>query len=161
VRTAPLFHDDLDRRHLLDELRRSVALHSWRCVAYCLMTTHFHFLVDVPRDTLHRGMHAINFRYAMAFNIRHGTRGHVFSGRYFAKRIEDPEYLLTAFRYIARNPTDAKLCGAPGEWRWSSYGAAVGLGAPIPFVNASDILGEFHPVPELAVAALRSFVEEP
>ncbi len=160
TRSDPLFYDDLDRRHLLEEIHRAVVAQSWRCISYCLMTTHFHLIVDVPEKTLHRGMHAINFRYAMAFNARHGTRGHVFNRRYYARRIGDAAYLLAAFRYVALNPTLAKLCERPEEWCWSSYGPAVGLGEPIPFVSASAVLGEFHPIPELAVAGLRSFVEE-
>jgi REP element-mobilizing transposase RayT len=160
VRDTSLFRDDLDRIRFLTELAAVCGIYGWTCIEYCLMTTHFHLLVTVDAGVLPLAMHRLNFRYACAFNARHGTRGHVLERRYGAGRIASDAHLLAAYRYVARNPVMAKLCATPQEWPWSSYAATVGLAEPISFVDASCVLEIFGGPHDIAVARLRSFVEE-
>jgi hypothetical protein len=77
------------------------------------MGSHYHLLLDVDDDALPVGMHSLNFRHAVGFNIRHRMKGHVLGARYDAVRIKDDEHLLTVFRYIMRNPVEAGLCERP------------------------------------------------
>ena len=35
----------------------------------------------------------------------------------------DPPHLLSAVRYVERNPVRARLAGSPGDWPWSSAAA--------------------------------------
>ena len=70
-----LFPDDIFRLAFLDRLARVVADHRWICDAYCLMTNHFHLLVETPEPTLAAGMKFLNGSYAQAYNRRHGRRG--------------------------------------------------------------------------------------
>ena len=102
---------------------------AWRI---CLMRTHYHLILSVEDGVLPRGMHALNFRYACAFNQRHDSRGHVQAARYGSRRIEDDDALMYAFRYVARNPVEAGLCADPADWPWSSYAATIGKAEPIP-----------------------------
>ncbi|HZD87831.1 MAG TPA: hypothetical protein VE088_07490, partial [Gaiellaceae bacterium] len=73
VRDEALFRDDLDRMAFLRELARAGAKAGWRCIAYCLMDTHYHLILEVDAGVLPDGMHSLNFRYACWFNQRHGT----------------------------------------------------------------------------------------
>ena len=50
---------------------------------------------------------------ARAFNRRHRRVGHVFQGRYGAVLVEDDLQLLTAARYVLRNPVRAGLWVLP------------------------------------------------
>jgi REP-associated tyrosine transposase len=161
VRDTSLFRDDLDRIRFLTELADVSARTGWTCIEYCLMTTHFHLIVDVDAGVLPPAMHQLNFRYACSFNARHATRGHVLERRYNAGRIGSEAHLLAAYRYVARNPVMARLCATPQEWRWSSYAASVGLADSISFVDASRVLEIFGGPHEIAIARLRDFVEEP
>jgi REP element-mobilizing transposase RayT len=161
VRDTALYRDDLDRIRFITELAAVSAREGWTCIEYCLMTTHFHLVVDVDQGVLPLAMHQLNFRYACAFNARHGTRGHVLERRYGAGRISSDAHLLAAYRYVARNPVLARLSPTPQDWRWSSYAATVGLADPISFVDASCVLELFGGPHEFAVARLREFVEEP
>ena len=161
VRDTSLFRDDIDRLRFLTELAAVCARPGWTCVQYCLMTTHFHLLVDVEEGVLPPAMQQLNFRYACAFNARHGTRGHVLERRYNAGRLRSEQHLLAAFRYIARNPVVARLCARPQDWPWSSYAATVGLADPISFIDASRVLSLFGAVREIAIGLLREYVEEP
>ncbi len=160
VRDTALYRDDLDRLRFMQELAAVSARDGWTCIQFCLMTTHFHLLVEVEADVLPAAMQRLNFRYACAFNARHRTRGHVLERRYSAGRIRSEAHLLAAYRYIARNPVLARLCERPQDWPWSSYAAAIGAAEPISFVDPSPVLELFGRPHEIAVARLREFVED-
>src|SRR2546423_727066 len=101
------FRDDRDRVTFLRELARATVRTDWNCLAYCLMRTHYHLILDVNDGALATGMQALNFRYAMAYNKRHGMKGHVHGRRYGARRIADDVDLVGTFRYVVRNPVEA------------------------------------------------------
>lgn len=161
VWSAELFRDDVDRHRFIDELARTAKHHEWVCVELCLLTTHYHLIVDVKSGALPPGMQELNSRHAEQFNARHHLRGHVFAGRYGSRRIETDSHLLTAFRYVARNPIDAGLAARPAAWRWSSYASTVGLDDSFGFVDASRVIGCFGRPRPAAVELLRTFVESP
>jgi REP element-mobilizing transposase RayT len=160
VRSDELFRDDLDRIAFLRDLARAGSKARWKCIAYCLMTTHVHLLLEVRNGALPIGMHAVNFRYASAFNRRHHTRGHVLESRYGSKRKTSLADLLVAYRYVVRNPVDAGLVAHPADWPWSSYAATIASNPPSTFVDASPILSVIASTRERAIANLRAFVEK-
>ena len=161
VREEDLFCTDTDRQHFLRELARATARTEWTCVGYCLMNTHFHLILEVSDGALPRGMHCLNFRYAMWFNLQYAHRGHVFSARYWSRRVHDEGDLLTTFRYVMRNPVEAFACESPADWPWSSYAETVGLAPRSSFVDPAKVLACFGGPPELRLAALRHYVEDP
>ena len=143
----------------LRELARAGTKVSWDCLAFCVLGTHYHLVLDVDDGALSKGMHALNFRYAMGFNSRHRMKGHVTGRRFDSRRIEDDDDLLGVFAYVARNPVKAGLCASPVEWPWSSYPSTVGLSEPSSFVDANRIVGCLGEGREVAIARLRKFVE--
>lgn len=159
AKSDDVFRDDLDRIVFLRELARAREKAAWHCLAYCVMTTHYHLLLEVEDNALPIGMQSLNFRYAAAFNARHGTRGHVFARRYDTRRITDDAHLMIVYRYLAQNPVKARVCDEPASWAWSSYAGAIGSVEPATFVSSSRILQCFGGAPELARARLRAFVE--
>ena len=56
VARSALFRDDLDRQCFLNLLAGVVTRFEWTCHAYCLMTTHYHLLVQTPVPNLSAGM---------------------------------------------------------------------------------------------------------
>jgi hypothetical protein len=160
VWAAELFRDDRDRGVFLRELARAGAKVQWTCVGFCLMTTHYHVVLDVDDEALPIGMHSLNFRYAVEFNRRHRMKGHVLGARYDAGRIGDEAHLLRAYRYVMRNPVEASICATAEAWRWSSFAAAVGDVEPIEFVDPSIVISCFDAPREIAEARLRTFVAE-
>lgn len=154
-----LFGDDLDRERFLADLDRLVDRYGWLCHAYCLLTTHYHLVLETPRANLPRGMQRLNGSHASRFNERRGRSGHLFGSRYRSILIEDARYLLTVCRYVVLNPVRAGICARPEEWPWSSYAATVGL-VPVPRFLTTEILlaeagGDTYPA---AQAAYREFV---
>lgn len=161
VWAAPkLYRDDQDRVVFLRELAQAAKKARWTCLAFCLMSTHYHLVLEVEDGALPIGMHALNFRFAAQFNNRHRMKGHVLGARYGSRRLVDAESLLDRYRYVIRNPVEAMLCETPAAWKWSSYPGLIGLADPHSFVDATRILEQFEGPPELALGRLRRFVEE-
>lgn len=131
----------------------------WRCIAFCLMTTHYHLLLEVETNTLQPGMHRLNGQYAQEFNRSHGRSGHLRGDRYSAIRVDTESHLLAAFRYIVRNPVNAGLCDAPVDWPWSSYRGTAGLDVRFAFVDDRPIRTYFGGDTDRAQQLLRDFAE--
>jgi putative transposase len=122
-----IFKDDDDRRRLLCTLGEACQKTEWQVHAYCLMSNHFHLVVETPQPNLVAGMKWLLGVYTKRFNIRHKLCGHLFAGRYKALVVEGSGngYLRTVCDYVHLNPVRAKLLKpeAPLEsYRWSSYG---------------------------------------
>jgi REP element-mobilizing transposase RayT len=154
-----IFADDLDRERFLERVAHVVERHRWICHAYCLLTTHYHVVVETPLANLSVGMQQLNGTYAAWFNDRRGRQGHVFGSRYRSILIEDARYLVAVCRYVVLNPVRAGICNRPEEWPWSSYRATAGI-EPVPrFLTTETILaeagGDTYPA---AQAAYREFV---
>src|SRR5689334_172080 len=119
VAHCAIFRDDIDRRLFLFRLRRIADEHAWRCSLYCLMTTHFHLLVDTSLDQLSSGMHRLQGHYAQRFNRKYVRVGHLFQERFHVKVVQDELYYETVQNYIRNNPVAAGLCVTPHEWPWT------------------------------------------
>ena len=63
ARTA-IFLDDDERRLFLGLFAAEVQRHDWRCHVFCLMTTHYHLVVETELWRLSDGMHRLNGIYA-------------------------------------------------------------------------------------------------
>jgi REP element-mobilizing transposase RayT len=139
-----LYRDDRDRLEFLRHLSRVSARDEWTCIAFCLMRSHYHLIVDVGDDVLPAGMHALNLPYARVFNKRHSLRGHVQFDRYGARRIRDIADLLDRYAYVVNNPVEAGLCGRAEDWLWSSYAGTLGLRPAHSFIDDSRVLRCFE-----------------
>ena len=153
-----VFLDDTDREEFLEILEQTVDRFNWLCHAYCLMTNHYHLLIETVDPTLSRGMRQLNGVYTQAFNRRHERVGHLFQGRYKAILVEKEAYLLELSRYIVLNPVRAKMVKKPEEWEWSSYRATAGLSEVPPFLTTDWILSQFADERKKAQRLYRRFV---
>jgi putative transposase len=160
VNGEPIFVTSGDRLHFLTLLGRAVRRYGWSCQSYCLLTNHFHLLLQTPEPNLSRGMHRLNGVYAQGFNRTHGRYGHLLADRFTAVAVVSDGHLQEVTRYIALNPVRAGVCLRPQDWEWSSYGATIGCRAPVPFLDSDGLLERFGPRRTSAIRALRSFVEE-
>ncbi|HEY2373129.1 MAG TPA: transposase [Gaiellaceae bacterium] len=154
-----MFRDDVDRTDFCNRLDRAIGRFDWLCHAFCLMSTHYHLLLEVDEDALQPGMRVLNGCYAQQFNRRWARSGHLKGGPYGAARIETEEHLLGCVRYIARNPVEAGLCVHPADWYWSSYRGCAGYDDGFRFVTNEFILSLFHENRARAQRLLRAFVE--
>jgi putative transposase len=114
-----VFVDDYDRAVFVRHLRKTARLFSLEMIAWCLMGTHFHLIVDSSREQLSYAMHRLAGLYAQGFNRRHGRRGHLFEERFSARVIVDEDHLWRAINYVLENPVSAGLCRDWRDWTWS------------------------------------------
>ncbi len=153
-----IFVDDEDRAAFLDVLAKTLDRFNWLCHAFCLMSNHYHLLIETVDPTLARGMRHLNGVYTQAFNRRHKRSGHLFQGRYKAILVEKDSHLLELARYVVLNPVRARMVRSCKDWRWSSYRATAGLEPTPPFLTTKWILTQFAGSPSRARKAYRKFV---
>jgi hypothetical protein len=67
-------------------------------------------------------------RFTQWFNGRHTRSGTLWERAFKSVVVEDGEAARTMAAYIDLNPVRAGMVGDPAEYRWSSYGEAVGGG---------------------------------
>ncbi len=145
-RREDIFCDHRDRARFLELLGRCSARMGWEVHAYCLMSNHFHLVVETPRANLSAGMKWLLGTYTMGFNRRHRLGGHLFGGRYKALLLDegDPSYLRDAGDYVHLNPARAGLVGPEDpleHYPWSSYPAYLTGKAPS-WLRCDRLLGE-------------------
>lgn len=116
---APIYHGDDDRRLFVVLLHRTAARLQWRLHLWCLMTNHFHLLIETRAENLAAGMQRLNGGYAHAFNDRHRRTGHVFERRYASRSIESESQFRNTALYIVHNPVAAELCEEARHWPWT------------------------------------------
>jgi REP-associated tyrosine transposase len=156
-----MFVDDFDRTAFCSRLAISIQRHAWTCIAFVLMPTHFHLVLQVEDDALPLGMHDCFGPYAQQFNRRHGRTGHLRAEPYKCRLIESDRSLRTAVRYVVRNPVRAGLCFEPQDWTWSSYRGSAGYVTQFPFVRDELVIETIHEDATKARLLFRDIVEPP
>ena len=155
-----IYLSDKDRVQYLDVLAQACDRFNWVLHAYCLMTNHYHLLVETPDGNLSQGMRQLNGVYTQHFNRQHGRVGHVYQGRYQAIIVQKDTYLLELARYIVLNPVRAGMVKAAKDWPWSSYRATVGTRKPPVWLHTDWVLSAFAKRKGTAIQRYRSFVAE-
>jgi putative transposase len=158
-RRQEIFVDTRDRIRFLQLVQEVVDLLGWVCHAYCLMTNHYHLLVQTPEADISRGMHRLNGVYAKWFNWRHDYGGHLFERRFHDELVEGHAHLLELTRYIVLNPVRAGLRTHPGAWHWSSYNATIDNGPRPAFLTTRWVLSLFSENPDRARQLYSEFVD--
>ena len=148
-RRDKIFDDDQDRHRFLKTLAQACEKTGWQVHAYCLMSNHFHLVVETPQPNLVAGMKWLLGTYTIRFNRRHKEFGHVFSGRYKSLLVDGSGtgYLKTVCDYVHLNPVRAELLGPrqPLEsYPWSSYGQYLKApGKRVNWLRVDRLLGEW------------------
>lgn len=151
---------DTDREMFLDALAHVVDRFGWICHAYCLMSNHYHLMIETPQANLSRGMRQLNGIYTQRFNREHHRVGHIFQGRFKSIVVDKDAYLLELSRYIVRNPVAAGMVDDVEAWPWSSYRATAGEVPAPKFLNVDWLLSQFGGTNATAKAAYASFVRK-
>jgi putative transposase len=123
VRRTQLFDQHGDYQAFLLLVAEACRRVPVRLLAYCLMPTHFHFIVWPSEDgQLSRFMWWLTTTHSKRWHMWRGTTGtgHVYQGRFKAFPVETKDYFLTVCRYVERNPLRANLVTKAEDWPWSS-----------------------------------------
>ena len=127
-----------------------------RCLAYCLMPNHFHFVLWPRQDgDLSAFMFWLTTKHSKRWHVAHATSGTgaVYQGRFKSFPISANDHFLRVCRYVERNALRAGLVARAQDWPWSSlaqrldHGAAVRLAEwPVPRPDGwNDLVNSENP----------------
>ncbi|MGD6875669.1 transposase [Bacillus infantis] len=106
-------------------------------------------------------MQRLGVSYALYYNWKYMTTGHLFQNRFMSEAVENTSYLLTVTRYIHQNPVKARIVTLPDEWPWSSCQGYYGIPEyPQDLLDPHYILNMFSTDPSLASSRFRTFNEK-
>jgi len=157
---SPVFLDEIDFKMFLSLLAEVCCRFNWVIHSYCLMTNHYHLIVETPEGNLSRGMLHLNGVYTQRFNSRHKRVGHLFQGRYKSILVDKDSYLLELCRYVVLNPVRAKMVSTPGDWYWSSYLVTIGKQEGFEGLATGAVLLQFGNQRSQAIEHYQSFVSQ-
>ncbi len=106
-----MFRRDGDFEALARVLAQAHERHPLRILSYCVMPSHWHFVVWPQRDgELSQFFRWLTHTHAMRWRVSHNTvgYGHLYQGRFKSFPVEEDEHLLTLCRYVERNPVAAR-----------------------------------------------------
>jgi len=155
-----IFLDDNDRMLFLNLFLQVQKRFNWICHGYCLMSNHYHLLIETPEANLSQGMRQLNGVYTQTFNRTHRRVGHVFQGRYKAILVQKDAYLLELSRYIVLNPVRAGMVRSAKDWSWSNYRATAGLVQVPEWLHVDWLLSCFGVRKKRAAQLFRQFVAD-
>ena len=155
-RRQNIYEDKTDYQYflaLLSDIQKKMPfeLHS-----YCLMTNHFHLLLETKDKEIWHIMKRLMQLYTEYYNNKYGRTGHLFQGRYRSCLVKDDAYFLQTSRYIHLNPVKAKMVLHPEDYLWSSYQTLIGMNHAS-IVTTSRTLAYFK---KPQSQAYRAFVED-
>ncbi len=137
-----IFRSIKDREKFLSYLSSASERHGALFHVYCLMSNHFHLMLETPLGNLSRIMKHINGSYTTYFNVKHKRAGHLLQGRYKAILVQADTYAAELSRYIHLNPVRAKMVPSPEEYQWSSCRRYL-EGTEPSWLSTSLVLGYF------------------
>lgn len=155
-----VFKSQKDREKFLDYLATASSRYGAIIHAFCLMSNHYHLLLETPGGNLSQIMRHINGAYTTYFNIRRKRTGHLFQGRYKAVLVEAETFAPELTRFIHLNPVQERMTVCPEAYPWSSYRCYIGQATTPDWLRTGFILDSFAPDREQAQQKYQQFVED-
>jgi REP element-mobilizing transposase RayT len=113
------FHKEEDYGTFLRLVEKSAEKYKVQIFVYCLLPNHFHLVIQQSeKHSMSRFMHSLGTAYAMYFNNKYDTVGHVFQGPYRATHIETEESLFNEINYVLRNPEKHEIVNDSSLYKW-------------------------------------------
>jgi REP element-mobilizing transposase RayT len=160
-RQEPIVLDDQDRQRFVSDVGRMAGQFHVLVHSYCLMTNHYHLILETPEGNLSRAVQWLNVSYASYYNRRHQYVGHLFQGRFKAILVEATAYLEGLSRYVHRNPVQAGLATHGWDYAWSSCRYFVGSGNAPPWLQMNRILAGFGRSGKVAQRRYAAYLSQP
>lgn len=157
-RRENIFSTPEDYQTFIKVLQGAADLWGLKIATYCLMSNHYHLLVQTPDANLARGMRHINGIYTQRFNRRRKLDGQLFRGRYKSILIEEDSHLLEVLRYIHRNPLRAGLIKDLKDFPWSSHHGYLSKAKKWEWLHKDFLLAMLSEKPSERPASYANFV---
>jgi putative transposase len=153
-----VFRDDEDHAYFLQLLARYHRRFAVHLYHYCLMSNHFHLLIQCENShELSSYVAGLLRAYVHYYNRRYAFVGHLWQGRFRSPAVEVEDYFLSCARYIERNPFVAGLVANPWSYPWSSS-AAYALGSEVALLSYNVWYRDLGRDPEARQQRWREFL---
>ena len=144
VNRSEVFMDDEDYEMFLKIVCKACRVYRVVLHDYCLLSNHFHLLIETRRKNLSTFMKQINANYAIYANKKQKRSGHFWQGRYYSRYINSDEYYYTLIRYIEQNPIEAGVVKKVEEYPYT-LGSVIANGVtPVPCALHSKLIKELE-----------------
>lgn len=123
-----IFFNQANYFYLLRKMKESRDKYGANILAYCLMTNHYHFLVQQLTDRpLSDWVQMLFNGYVQGINKQQNRTGRLFEGPAQHVLGENEAYFIHLARYIHLNPVEAGMVTKAEEWQFSNYAEWVGI----------------------------------
>lgn len=156
-----IFADAADKRDFLSRLGRCLARYQAQCLAWAIMSNHYHLLLRAGTQPLSSLMASLLGGYAGCYNRRHNRVGYVFQNRFKSILCEEDRYLLELVRYIHLNPVRAGMVSELKQlerYPWTGHAGIVSKN-PHDWYATDEVLRFFGDTRKKARSAYRNFVK--
>lgn len=157
-----IFNSDTDKQDFLNRLSVGLGETGNECLAWSLMSNHYHLLIRVGTVPLSQLMLKLLSGYASSYNRRHHRVGYVFQNRYKSILCDEESYFLELVRYIHLNPIRAKLITtlpALDRYRWTGHAGLLGRHRQA-WQDTQAVLSRFGGRQAMARQRYRAFIEQ-
>jgi REP element-mobilizing transposase RayT len=159
-RGEKVFEGKNDYNAFIDLLKELVEDFNVNIAAYCLLSNHYHLLVQTPDANISRSMRHLNGVYTQRFNRMHLCDGQLFRGRYKSIIVDGDSYLLELLRYIHRNPLEAGIVDKLNKYTWSSHKGYLSAAKKWDWLHKDFILSLFSKTKAESIRRYQRFVSK-
>ena len=159
-RGEEVFEGEKDYHTFIDLLKDLVDEYTVNIAAYCLMSNHYHLLIQTPNANISRSMRHLNGVYTQRYNRLHHCDGQLFRGRYKCILVDADSYLLELVRYIHRNPLEVGMVENLNKYTWSSHNAYLSGAKKWDWLHKNYILSLFSKNKVESIRRYKHFVSK-
>jgi len=112
--------EDEDYQKFMELLKKMLENFNITLHAYCLMTNHYHLLLETKEENISEAIQYLNGTYSMYFNRKYKRTGHFWQGRYLSYYLYDEAHAWSVAKYIERNPLVARMVEDISDYPYQS-----------------------------------------
>jgi REP element-mobilizing transposase RayT/DNA-binding CsgD family transcriptional regulator len=121
VERRNIFLMEEDYNKFLSLLQESFKTYQITLHTYCLMTNHYHLLIETKYPNISEAMKKINSYYSIYFNKKYNRSGHLWQGRFASYYLYDDVHFWYVAKYIERNPINANMVKSIEHYKYQSF----------------------------------------
>ncbi|OYZ20970.1 MAG: hypothetical protein B7Y39_09790 [Bdellovibrio sp. 28-41-41] len=111
--------------------------------SFVLMSNHYHLLISDPELKMSKGMATFMRDTSKEMGRLSNRINKIWGSRFHSCLIDDPKYLLNAYKYNYRNPVAAGVCQRVEDYPWSTLQILLGKkSGVIPLVEDETLMSD-------------------
>jgi len=116
-----IYLEEEDYILFLDLLTKVAKDYSINIHAFCLMSNHYHILLETKEENISKAIQFLNDKYAKYFNKKYKRVGHLWQGRFKSYYLYDDAHFWIVAKYIERNPVKANMVDNLSTYKYQSF----------------------------------------